>query len=39
MSEEEYPDLKDEKDMIDSQMKQNMNSLEIQENEELFSGK
>jgi len=38
MSEEEYPDLKDEKELKDSKIKQNMNSLEIQENEELFSG-
>jgi hypothetical protein len=38
MSEEEYLDLKDEKELRDSQMKENMNSLEIQENEELFSG-
>ena len=38
MSEEKYPDLKDEKELKDSKIKQNMNSLEIQENEELFSG-
>jgi hypothetical protein len=38
MSEEDYPDLKYEKELKDSQKKENMNSLEIQENEELFSG-
>ena len=37
MSEEEYPDLKYEKELRDSQKKENINSLEIQENEELFS--
>jgi len=40
MSEKEYPDLKEEKDLKDSEKKEkeNMNSLEIQENEELFFG-
>ena len=34
MSEEEYLDLKEEKELRDSQMKENMNSLEIEEDEE-----
>ena len=36
MSEEEYPDLKDEKELRDSQMKESRNSVEIQENGELL---